>query len=234
MNKEYDIYRLMDNYSDNEFNEIQWENVDTDSVSKKVMERIKAKRHIKPAVKVMIIAAAVAALGVVTAASIPQTIIRFFTGAELIKDGRSSLFKTEAEKVTPPYSLEGDGLYFTANNEHINITDKVNNETPYIYSYNKTDEPEYTVYIVVGGELDDLGYAEILTNGGNLYLTAHNESMTISPDTGEEVNPLEVVPLGTGIVGEDTIKLVNKPWYDRAIEELGLEEKSGGIKASVN
>lgn len=232
MNKEYDIYEIMDNYTDSEFNEIKWENVDTDSVSKKVMDKIKPKKNIKTAVKITIIAAAIAALGTITAASQPQTIIQFFTGAKLVKDEHRSHLKTEES--IPPYILEDGRLYFTANNEHIDITDKVNNETPYIYSYNKTEEPEYMVYIVVGGDLDDLGYAEILTNGVNRYLSAHNESMTISPDTGEEVNPLEVVPLGTGIVGEDMIKVVNKPWYDRAIEELGLEDKAEGIKASIN
>lgn len=232
MNKEYDIYEIMDNYTDSEFNEIKWENVDTDSVSKKVMDKIKPKKNIKTAVKITIIAAAIAALGTITAASQPQTIIQFFTGAKLVKDEHHSHLKTEES--IPPYILEDGRLYFTANNEHIDITDKVNNETPYIYSYNKTEEPEYTVYIVVGGDLDDLGYAEILTNGVNRYLSAHNESMTISPDTGEEVNPLEVVPLGTGIVGEDMIKVVNRPWYDRAIEELGLEDKAEGIKASIN
>ena len=48
---------------------------------------------------------------------------------------------------------ESDGrLYFTANGEHIDITDKISYEEPFIYIY--TDEEQIIHYIAVGGVYD--------------------------------------------------------------------------------
>ena len=48
---------------------------------------------------------------------------------------------------------ESDGrLYFTANGEHIDITDKISYEEPFIYIY--TDEEQIIHYLAVGGIFD--------------------------------------------------------------------------------
>ena len=66
------------------------------------------------------------------------------------KDGSTGSFSVAGPA---DFLEESDGrLYFTANGEHIDITDKISYEEPFIYIY--TDEEQIIHYIAVGGVYD--------------------------------------------------------------------------------
>ena len=82
------------------------------------------------------------------------------------KDGSTGSFSVAGPA---DFLEESDGrLYFTANGEHIDITDKISYEEPFIYIY--TDEEQIIHYIAVGGVYDpdpaktDHGWCEYFQN----------------------------------------------------------------------
>ena len=106
---------------------------------------------------------------------------------------------------------ESDGrLYFTANGEHIDITDKISYEEPFIYIY--TDEEQIIHYIAVGGVYDpdpaktDHGWCEYFQN---------------APGT-EPFNPLAedgwIAGGGQNEIDCDAEK--QYPWSVKALEEF--------------
>ena len=166
--KKYEITELMRDYTDNEFN-IEGENAaDTDKVVKNVMGQVNTKRKVKPLFKALIAAAAAAACVIVgTAAAIANPVV--MTGRFVTPTGTEFEYKvtgsgdydvvTRGDAVMPIKS-EGGKLYFILNGESVDITDIIDRETPYIYSYTIPDK-EMPGYIIVGGTPEEYGYVEL-------------------------------------------------------------------------
>lgn len=89
---------------------------------------------------------------------------------------------------------ESDGrLYFTANGEHIDITDKISYEEPFIYIY--TDEEQIIHYIAVGGVYNpdptriDHGWLEYFQNApGTEPFDSHSEDGWIGGHGHNHIN----------------------------------------------
>lgn len=166
--KEYEITELMRKYTDDEFN-IEGENAaHTDKVLENVMAQVKPKKKVKPLFKVLIAAAAAAVCVIVgTAAAIANPVV--LTGRYITPTGTEFEYKVEGNgaydvvtrgDVITPIKLEGGRLHFVLNGESVDITDIIDRETPYIYSYT-IPEKEKLGYIIVGGTPEEYGYLEL-------------------------------------------------------------------------
>ena len=164
------ISRLMDAYTDNEFF-IQGESeVNMDTVKNNVIEKAEGtKKRMKPVAKVLIGVAAAAALAVgATAATIAimQGSVTNASGATYnyeITDGGYSISMSITDYGSI-LTLEDGRLYFNINDESTDVTDLMDNQTPYIYAYTNTDTGMKN-YVVLGGTPEeyyiiDLTYIE--------------------------------------------------------------------------
>lgn len=162
--REYEITELMRDYTDDEFN-IEGENAaDSDKVLQSVMMQVKPKKKVKPMFKALIAAAAVMVLaGTVTAATMAiRGGYRTPTGIDVSyeADENYSSWSMSYDLDNAPIRLEESGrLMFVADGQNIDITDLVDENTPYIYSYDNSEGD--TCYIVAGGAAGDYGYLEL-------------------------------------------------------------------------
>ena len=166
--KEYEITELMREYTDDEFN-IEGENAaDCEKVVESVMGQVKAKKKVRPLFKV-IAAAAAAAVFAATAIAATTAIggkFRSAGGSEYwyeFKDGYTQGVKSPADYES--LLKEEDGrLYLTIDGETTDITDMVDRQTPYIYTYtdNETNAVSGKVsYVIAGGTPDNYGVVDI-------------------------------------------------------------------------
>lgn len=208
MKKEVKISRLMDAYTDGEFF-IQGESeVDLDTVKNNVIAKAAVKnKRVKPLVKVLIAAAAAAVLAAgATAAKIvtrggyttPTGVIMSYGGGMSYAEDREHPIKVE----------EGNRLMFVADGQHIDITDLVDENTPYIYTYENSAGDN--CYIVVGGAAGDYGYIELLP-----YMI--EEDVVVWMEMGWNSRLLEPAYYDT-----DPLRPWFKQWCLAAFDELEL------------
>ena len=166
--KELKISRLMDDYTDNELCMEGETCVDNEELKQLVLTQAKPKRKIKPLFKV----AAVAAVAVVAAATTMAATTAI--GGKFRSAGGSEFtyeFKdryTQAAMHPADYESllkEEDGrLYLTVDGETTDITDIIDRQTPYIYTYTN-DESNIASgkvsYVIAGGTPDDYGVVDI-------------------------------------------------------------------------
>lgn len=170
MKNEIKISRLMDLYTDNEFF-IQGESeVNIDMVKKNVIEQAAGtKKKIRPLFKVLIGVAAAAVLAVgatATTVAILKGSVTNASGATYNYEVRDSGYTIEMS-VTDYGSiltLEDGRLYFNIGGESTDVTDLMDNQTPYIYAYTNADTGLKN-YVVMGGTPEeyyivDLTYLE--------------------------------------------------------------------------
>ena len=166
--KELKISQLMDDYVDNEVC-IEGEScVDNEELKQLVLTQAKTKRKIKPLFKVI----AVAAVAVVAAATTMAATtaiggkFRSAGGSEYMyefKEGYTQAVMSPADYES--LLKEEDGrLYLTIDGETTDITDLIDRQTPYIYTY--TDEKTNAIsgkvsYVIAGGTPDDYGVVDI-------------------------------------------------------------------------
>lgn len=232
--KELEITELMRDYTDDEFN-IEGDNTaNTEKVVENVMAKVKTKKRMKPLFKVLIAAAAAAVLTGTAAAATLVISKQFTTPTNLvvIDSGGINDFDLRidiAQTGTPMRVEKGNRLIFTVGGEHTDITDLVDENTPYIYPYVNTEGD--TCYIIVGGAEGDYGYAELLPYSNNEKWFSYGHNCT---------NPHELqkkIPDGTEYADfEEMMEAVNemkrswfKPWHLNALDSLGLWDKHEGL-----
>ena len=168
MNKrEIDITKLMDSYTDNEFNIGGEAGVDADKVIGAVLPQVKQKKKVKPLFKVLIAAAAATVVLAGTAAASRIVISGGYetpTGISVSyrfseNDGSWSTHFDD-DRTDPIKVEEGNRLIFIADGQNIDITDLVDENTPYIYTYDNSVGD--ACYIIVGGAAGDYGYIETI------------------------------------------------------------------------
>ncbi|MCM1298431.1 MAG: hypothetical protein NC203_09280 [Firmicutes bacterium] len=152
------VSEIMDNYIDNEFLIEGQGNVSTDEVLKGVLSKI--KKPVKLKAKIVVIAAAVAILGVITAASLPGGFLTTKMGAE-ISWGEVVGSGAVGDPVLP-YVIEEDRVYFIVDGLHEDITDYINSGEIYSYCFTDTDSAavEHKGILMVKGPMDDIVFGE--------------------------------------------------------------------------
>lgn len=167
MKNEVKISRLMDAYTDGEFF-IQGESeVDLDTVKNNVIAKAAGKnKRVKPLVKVLIAAAAAAVLaaGATAARIVTRGGYDTPTGISVnywwSEDGGGWGVSFDEDRPVPIKVEEGKRLMFAANGQNIDITNLVDENTPYIYTYKNSAGD--ACYIVAGGAAGDYGYIDLV------------------------------------------------------------------------
>lgn len=167
--KEYKISELMENYTDNEIFLEGEQIVDTDKAVTDLLAQVRPKKKMKPLFKGLVAAAAAVVVltgSVITAAALG---IGFTTatGRQVeffpIIDGKQYAWSTSTFELDDALTLEDGRLILNVDGKSIDITDKVDRKTPYIYSY-ELPESEKTAYVIAGGTPEEYGVLDMVYN----------------------------------------------------------------------
>ena len=165
------ISEIMNNYTDTEFL-IEGEcGADTQAVLRGVKAKLeKPKKRLSLGKRIMIAAAAVVGVSLITAAAAPVATFTSLTGQVIEYSILDDIIQSHTgmgtfEGGTLPYSVEGDRIYFTADGGHTDITDLISEEKAYFYEYTKEDDRgnPHRCFIAVAGTVRDPGYGEVIT-----------------------------------------------------------------------
>lgn len=129
------------------------------------MARAESRRTPRRGAVIALVAAALALMG---AAAIPAA-NSLLTSLNIIHTDR--VFSASFGDVESPVSCVDGRLWFTYNGESVEITDLVDEETPYIYS---VENPQMGIVenLIVGGTPERFGWAEVWIDGGNVCIVA--------------------------------------------------------------
>ena len=192
-----------------------------------MLENQDTRKGRRPSVKVLVLAAALAVGCVLSiAAGLPAQVYNFVAGGSaVVEPGNGEAHFTIGDEASP-ITVENGRLWFEADGQKVDVTDKMNANTPYVYE--RTDPKTGNKgYVVLGGTVDDYGWAEFfLTEDGTCSMMGDNAWDNMVPVDGK------YIPLGQ--LTEDQInalnesddnlmKTVNRPWLDKAIKQLDLE-----------
>ena len=164
-----DITKIMDDYTDNEFG-IEGElAVDEEKAVSELLAQVKPKRKkMKPLFKALIAAAAAVCLFAI----VGFTYITYewsIGGASfsLTHRGNTTEYHMvfDGEPLQHPVKLEDGRIIFTYEDEETDITDLIDEETPFVYAY--TTPAGTAGYIIVGGTVEDFGYANVYDRGND-------------------------------------------------------------------
>lgn len=157
--KRLEISKLMDEYVDTEFFPEGGGTAHREAVKARVLARAEpAKKRPRPHLKTVLIAAALAAVGVLcVAAGLPGIFVVSPVGAQItLDDGSLHVDYTQRDDY---WLLVEDGRFFLDfDGSRTEITGKFDADTPYIHTVN--DPSGITFHYVVGGTPDNYGFTE--------------------------------------------------------------------------
>lgn len=262
--KQTEISRIMDEYTDGDLFFDGESDIDTEAVKSRVLDKIQAEtrndiqtakpKGSKKPLKIFIAAAAAvcglsaAALAVGLPARFSGTIVTK-SEVELTIDERGHAKVASVERGNPPFEYRNGRVIFTAAGEEKDITDLIDDETPYIYSYVSVDTGLES-YIAVGGDPGHTGFMEIINTGTaeEPYWTGWDwhaftnefkvygvdmEFFDLSFEQMQELENSDLTHLKDGYTFEEWEERFVKPyvvgakimpWALRAVEELDLYE----------
>lgn len=152
--KRLEISKLMDEYQDNEFFPEGESACGIQAVKDRVLPQAKGKRSHK---KLWVVGALAAVMAMLVGAGYPFKFVQSLASDMKIGPFPDGTVAHITEK--EPVVLEDGRIWFIANNEHIDITDLIDEETPYIYD-GCDPENGITDYIIVGGTPEKYGWYE--------------------------------------------------------------------------
>lgn len=123
-------------------------------------------------------------------------------------------FHVDSSTAIAPAVLKDGRLWFTADGQRIDITDQIDNDTPFIYTTvnPRTNEP---AYIIIGGTPENFGYVEVWKSQGRIgFAGRYGRITTVMDITQEEFNQGIWIPVVEDIKGK---------WLYNAIKELEPE-----------
>lgn len=133
--------------------------------------------HVRPLRRSVVLAAAAAlTVGCMLsiAAGLPTQVYHFIGGGSVTLDPNSGTAYYDTLDVSAPIEADENGrLWLTADGQHIDITDRISEDTPYIYE--RTDPATgQKGYLVLGGTPDNLGWMEWIQMDGDWFWHAEN------------------------------------------------------------
>lgn len=193
-----------------------------------MMENYQTNKRRMPSVGKVVLAAALAVGCVLSiAAGLPAQVYNFVSGGSVsvvAGDGGSISMTVFDSSTESPIFLEDGRMWFQANGQKVDITDDVDENTPYIYEH--TDPATGNKgYLVMGGTAENFGWAELFQaddgsgalrglNYADEYLTidgVRQPSYQLSPELVEKLNNDPSYELHTD----------NYPWFQAALDQLG-------------
>lgn len=158
--KKLDISRLMDAYTDQEFEPKEEAFVNRDSIKEAVVGTVKKKRS--TARKMAVLAAALAACLALVGFTWGEQIIQLMSGGQVtIGHGYGTVTMSDGydEAGNPTViALEEGRLWFVADGQRLDVTDRMDDETPYVHTL--IDGQGNLHYWIVGGTPEDYGWFE--------------------------------------------------------------------------
>ena len=184
------------------------------------------KKYRMPKVGKVVLAAALAVGCVLSiAAGLPAQVYNFMSGGSMtVLPGTNEVYLeagfTGAEE-DAPVRAENDRLWLAADGQKLDITDQVDENTPYIHEH--TDPATGNKgYLIAGGTPEDFGWVEIvqfeidgsIAMSGNNYDTVSIAELYEAQKAQKEANggTFEMVDPGS-----------HRPWLQAAIDQLGLD-----------
>lgn len=233
--KRLEISRLMDEYTDNEFFPQGGETADTQAVKDRVLAKAAPAKKRRRPLKMALLAAALAVAAVLCiAAGLPGIVYQLANGTLTYE--QTSTSKT-ATLISGPLMSREDGRVFSLlNGEHVDITDLIDQNTPYI---NDCSDPDtgMTYYVIMGGTPEHYGWFQWVvtpdpytyeegspmhegTEEGIFSTYAYSSYQWEISDGGE---PYTTGRLGNGRFSWDDNDARNlPPWLFAAMEELDI------------
>ena len=186
------------------------------------------KRRMPRAGKIVLAAALAVGCVLSIAAGLPAQVYNFMSGGTMVNMPGSN----HAEFTMPagsPLTLENGRIWLTANGEKLDITDKMDENTPYIVEH--TDKENGTTgYFVAGGTPENFGWVEFPVIDGVIAGSSgcnYEDWWYTMPDGSEiilsDLPMEEQTKLSEENGGGLTFTPVRCPWFQAALDQLGLE-----------
>lgn len=166
--KKLEISRLMDAYTDETYEPKEEAFVNQERIKEAVLGTVKKKRYTVR--KVVVLAAALAACLALVGFTWGEQIIQLMSGGQVIIGqtgigggyGTVTMSDGYDEQGNPTViALEEGRLWFVADGQRLDVTDQVDDETPYVHT--AVDEQCNLHYWIVGGTPEDYGWFEGVT-----------------------------------------------------------------------
>ena len=198
-----------------------------------MLENKGAQKGRRPSVKVLVLAAALAVGCVLSiAAGLPAQVYNFMSGGSVAIEGgehddTTTYVKWDASSEQKAPIVQEDGkLWFVNGEERTDLTGLIDEDTPYIYEH--TDSATGNKgYVIVGGTADNFGWAEFfLAEGGAASMTGDNYADTYLTIDGVRQPSYELSEELVEKLNHDPsyeLETVNHPWFQAALDQLGLE-----------
>lgn len=228
--KRLEISRLMDDYVDDEFFPEGGRAAAPDAVAARVLEQVRVTAPAKkkmPRRKKLFLAGVLAAVLIVLVGAGSSTIVQdLLTGKveyEKTHDGQAVIVIHNK----PPVRQENGRIWFVAAGRRVDITDLIDEETPFIYDGCDPDI-KLVNYLVVGGVPGNVGWYEYFrapnvpyAGGSDNAIAAYYESDGVRYRKNELTQEQwEEISSDTG---EWEVVYVERPWVTAAEEELNLK-----------
>lgn len=208
----------------------------SDRKKEEIMEMLENKNTQKrrtPSVKVMVLAAALAVGCVLSiAAGLPAQVYNFVAGGSAtINPGTGEGFFNYDIEGNDPITVENGRLWFDADGQKVDVTDKMDANTPYIYE--RTDPKTGNKgYVVLGGTVDNYGWAEFfLAEDGSCSMLGNNAWEYMVPIDGKDIPMSDLTEAQRDMLNADggvPMVTVNQPWLDAALAQLDLDAHTVG------
>ncbi len=185
------------------------------------------KRRMPKAAKLVLAAALAAGCVLSIAAGLPAQVYNFVSGGVMtVLPGTNQAFWDFRGENASPITVKDGRVWLEADGQKLDITGKTDENTPYILE--RTDPATGNKgWLVVGGSAEDLGWAELVQLGEACSISGENFATpgSIDLDSLQDITNED----GTftfderAYVGEIMESTVNRPWLDKALEQLGLD-----------
>lgn len=132
------------------------------------------KRRFPHAGKLALAAALAVGCVLSIAAGLPAQVYHFIGGGSVTVDPNTDTAYYDRLNAVPPAEVDGNGrLWLTADGQRLDITDKISEDTPYLYE--RTDPATgQKGYLLLGGTVDDFGWMEWFQMDGDWFWHAEN------------------------------------------------------------
>ena len=207
------------------------------------LEMSKTQKRRMPKVRTMILAAALAVGCVLSiAAGLPARVYNFATGGQIyMVPGTSEVSMTIGGDEAAPIKAEDGRLWLEADGQRLDITDMVDENTPYIYERTDPVTGEKGL-MIVGGTVENFGWVEFFIVDGRVYaaqgdnyadypvelpdgsevdfFSLTDEQKALQADRNGTNTDAEAGPISDGAIAA---REVYRPWFRTALDQLGLE-----------
>ena len=197
------------------------------------LETMETKKRRMPKAGVIVLAAALTVGALLSvAAGLPARVYNFATGGQVIYTSPNEA--SFSADVNSPIRAEDGRLWFEADGRTVDITDMVDENTPYIYERTDPVTGEKG-YVIVGGTVEDFGWAELSMIDGKISSLLGNnyDDFLVSLPDGSEVafssfaEAMSQLAENDGESGDALPDIMGREvahlWFKAALDQLGLE-----------